>query len=302
MNFTKIDWLGFRTQETPAAALEGLRAAFGPVGPQIQARNRKGGWKGYTQSADVYLGGMHIGLMAYGGDNQKNWVMASISGDGCEWIPDWEEAESAITELAAFQPRRIDIALDVFKGESSHEHVVEAYRAGRFITSGKPPKMTCIIPEDPNDGRSAYVGTRSSDKFFRGYDKGREMAAGHPNLTHIDGVPIEDIYRLELELKAKTAPLPEDIIDKRDQYFAGAYPYLQSVLDVEPEVFMRRRERGPQLQLQAALANMRKTYGNTLFTALMAYQGDVSAVWDHIVGKEHNQKLVEAGALLVDHY
>jgi hypothetical protein len=34
---------------------------------------------------------------------------------------------------------------------------------------------------------------------------------------------------------------------------------------------------------------------------LTAHGGDISAVWEKIVGTKHNQKLVEAGVLLVDH-
>jgi DNA relaxase NicK len=120
-------------------------------------------------------------------------------------------------------------------------------------------------------------------------------------VTEIDGVPVEDIYRLELELKAKDGPLPTDLIDRRDQYFAGSYPYLQTVLDVKPEVFVQPREKGPQNSLAGMLANIRHQYGNTLFTALMAHQGDISAVWEKIVGHKHNADLLAAGVLLVEH-
>jgi hypothetical protein len=51
----------------------------------------------------------------------------------------------------------------------------------------------------------------------------------------------------------------------------------------------------------AALANCRAQFGNTLFTALTAFHGDIGAVWDKVVGKDHNRHLVEAGVLLVDH-
>ena len=50
-----------------------------------------------------------------------------------------------------------------------------------------------------------------------------------------------------------------------------------------------------------ALENCRIQFGPTLFTALAAYQGDMTAVWDKVIGKSHNQALLEAGVLLVDH-
>ena len=111
-----------------------------------------------------------------------------------------------------------------------------------------------------------------------------------------------DWFRLELELKPKSGELPEDVIDRRDQYFAGAYPYLGQVLDgVDAEALIIRRERGPRLNLAAKLEVIRQQYGNTLFTACAAYQGDIMAVWDKIVGREHSRDLVRAGVLMVDH-
>jgi hypothetical protein len=53
--------------------------------------------------------------------------------------------------------------------------------------------------------------------------------------------------------------------------------------------------------LAVALENLRIQFGPTIFTALMAYGGDMTAVWDKIIGDHHNQALIEAGVLLVDH-
>jgi hypothetical protein len=53
--------------------------------------------------------------------------------------------------------------------------------------------------------------------------------------------------------------------------------------------------------LAAALENCRVQYGATLFTALAAYGGDMTAVWDKIIGDHHSVPLVEAGVLMVEH-
>ncbi len=303
MNVTKVDWLGYRSKSTIPASLAGLKAVFGPLGSVVTTRLRKKGLNGFEQAADICLDGMQVGLMQYGGEFQKGWVHVGITGRGCEWVTDWDEADDALSKLENFQPRRVDIALDTFKREVTHETVVAAFRSGQFTTSGKPPSMSCILPEDPYEGRTAYIGARTSEKFLRAYEKGYEIAKGFPSmtLTEINGVPIGDIYRLELELKAKKSPLPEDLIEKRDQYFSGAYPYLQAVLKAEPEVWSRRRERGPQMDLEAALANIKHQYGTVLFTAAMAFQGNISAVWDQIVGSRPNEGLVSKGVLLVEH-
>lgn len=303
MNLTKIDWLGFRTKSDTKAVLRGLAGCFGAWGVSTSFRLRKNGWMGFEHSADILVGKMTVGLVAYGGDNQRGWLSVNLTGRGCEWVKDWDEANDALGNLADYQYRRVDIALDTYKREVTHESVLAAYRSGQFQIHGKPPSLTKIEPEDPYEGRTIYVGKRDQGKFLRAYEKGFELAKDFPHevISTIDNIPIEDIYRLEVEFKAKAAMLPEDLIEKRDQYFAGAYPYLQSVLAVEPEIFTQARERGPQRNLQAALENIRFQYGSTLFTALAAYQGDIGAVWDKIVGKKDNDALVDLGVLDVEH-
>ena len=163
--------------------------------------------------------------------------------------------------------------------------------------------MQTILNSNPRAGRTCNIGRREMDKFFRGYEKGFEMAAKGPDgITHIDGFPVEDIYRCEVELKPKTTVIPWEVVERRDQYFAGCYPFLAELLpDVESDILMRRPERAPQTDLRAALANCRTQYGATIFTALAAYGGDVFKVWDQIRGDHHNEALVAAGVLMVDH-
>ena len=135
------------------------------------------------------------------------------------------------------------------------------------------------------------------------YDEARVLLPGKtPVVADIDGFKVEDIYRVELELKVDKNPIPWDVIERRDQYFAGAYPFFGDILpNVEADILQRRPERAIQADLAMALENCRIQFGPTLFTAMMAYQGDITAVWDKVVGKAHNRALVEAGVLMVDH-
>jgi phage replication initiation protein len=306
MSLTKIDWYGFRTQSEIPAILGALGASFKESGGDVRLMPRKGGMRGAEQSADVFLSDMHIGLIAYGGESQKGWVGVNISGRGCEWLRDWEAAEDIYSTLPNYETRRIDIALDTFKGEVSHEKVFDAYHKGGFRLSGRPPKLLQILPGQNTEGRTIYIGDRTQAKCMRAYEKGYELMAGIKSrngldITHIDGAAVADIYRLELELKPKNVPHPIDLIEKRDQYFAGAYPYLQSVIDIEPEIFQTKKDRGPQRDLEAALSQVRRQYGNTLFTALFAFHGDVGAVWEKVVGSNHNVALLTKGVLMVEH-
>jgi DNA relaxase NicK len=132
-----------------------------------------------------------------------------------------------------------------------------------------------------------------------------KAVARHSALSHVISINdknIENIYRCELELKAVTKDIPWEVVERRDQYFAGAYPFFGDILpNVEADILQRRPERAIQADLAMALENCRIQFGPTLFTAMMAYQGDITAVWDKVVGKAHNRALVEAGVLMVDH-
>lgn len=304
---TTIDWLRVRAQASPGEALGALRGMFGTLGPTLTLGEHSRGLLGFRSAIHVMAGDMPVARMDFGGESQRGWLRLDMSGQACAWVKDWDAAEE-LEALPQAEIRRLDIALTTWEGEITHDHVVQAHGRGEFTTRGRPPEMRQILSSDDDAGRTCYVGTRAkSPKFFRAYEKGKElrskMAAGLPGrMTHIDGFRVEDIYRCELELKAEGADIPWDVIDRRDQYFTGAYPFCSRVLPgVEPDILQRRPEKAPQRELQAALAHLRHQFGNTLFTALTAYHGDMGAVWEKVVGREHNRHLLEAGVLLVEH-
>lgn len=317
---TVVDWWAFRSK----APLQAHETALGAIFSRpVTLRPRRAGYLGYERSAVIVVGELEAGVHAWGGENQRGWSYTSISGQGCAWIDDWDRAQEVAQALNSYEAKRVDLALDVFDGSVTFDTTLYAYRSGGFTLGGRPPKCEPMRPERDEDSAIITIGNRASDKYLRGYEKGKQqlgpaiasaVAQGIDlegfRLAHIprqiDGelvsVSVWDWWRLELELKPKSAPLPEDVIDLRDQYFAGAYPYLGQVLPgVQAEALVMRRERGPQLELALALQTVRAQYGNTLFTALVAHHGDILAVWDKIVGKRHNQRLVAAGALMVDH-
>lgn len=304
---TTIDWLRFRTQEEPPRVLEAVRALYGTVGDHLKLKSLPRGILGFQQASTITLGDMVLGRMDYGGESQRGWVRVDLPAKGCEWVQDWEYLD-CLENLSSAELRRLDIALTTWDGEITHEQVVQAHKSGRFTTRGRPPALRQITSSDPMAGRTCYVGSREkSDKFMRCYEKGLELASKYAHripgqVLAIDGKLIENIYRCEVEFKATGTVIPWEVVERRDQYFAGAYPFCADVLpNVEADILMRRPERAPQIDLAAALENCRVQFGPTLFTALMAYHGDIGAVWEKVVGRTHNQNLIEAGVLLVDH-
>ena len=302
---TPVDWLRFRVKDEPPAIIEAHRPAYGHIGEHLSLHKLERGILGFQQACSINVGDMPLGRMDFCGESQREWVRVDFGGKGCEWMQDWSEIRR-VEEMESAQLRRLDIALTTWEGQITHDMVVQAHTAGRF-TIRRPPELRQITSSDPRAGRTCYIGKRDADKFMRCYEKGFEMAAKYASrvpgeVMRVGENAVGDIYRCEGEFKATATDIPWEVIERRDQYFAGAYPFCADILPgVEADILMRRPEREPQIDLKAALDNCRIQFGPTLFTALTAYHGDIMAVWDKVIGKQHNQTLLEAGVLLVDH-
>ena len=308
---TTIDWLRFRAKEEPPVILRALRPMFGDLANFLKLDTGEKGILGFKQAARVMLLDMPIGRMDYGGDSQRDWVRVDLSGKACEWVRDWDAAES-VEELPNAQIRRLDIALTTWHGEVTHDVVVAAHAAGLFNgeAGGVPPELRQITSSNERAGRTCYIGSRTSQKFLRAYEKGFQMVANSvipegmkKKKTNKNQTRIEEIYRVEMECKAtKLFRLPWGMIRRRDEYFAGAYRFNAQLLpEVEPDILQRDPRLTPKRELAAFLELIKHQYGKVLYTALTAHKGDVSAIWDRIVGKEDHPGLVEAGVLMVEH-
>src|SRR5699024_5284424 len=96
----------------------------------------------------------------HGGEYQRGWSYVGISGKGCEWLSDVDQAHLQASQCDKYQLRRVDIALTVNDGSVGHDNVLGAYETGGFQLSGRPPKLSQILPGDPRDGRTIYIGNR----------------------------------------------------------------------------------------------------------------------------------------------
>lgn len=303
---TTIDWLRFRTQSSAPEALEGLRPLYGSLGTALSIEGLPRAVHGFQMACAIKLGDVPVGRMDFGGGSQRGWLRVDVPGKGCGWISDWERLDS-VERLDSAEIKRLDVALTTWNGEITHDRVVAAHAAGGFTTRGRPPDLGQRLNSNPKAGRTCEVGKRKdSDKYGRFYEKGFELASKLGTrgrcVETIDGFRVEDIYRCEVEFKAINSDIPWEVVERRDEYFAGAYPFCAEILpDVACDILQRRPQRQPQIDLMAALENIRIQAGPTLFTALHAYHGDLTAVWDRVVGEKHNQALVEAGVLLADH-
>lgn len=283
---------------------------FGSIGQHLTLGDHQRGLLGYQRGIQIKLADATLGRMDWGGESQRGWLRCDIPGKGCGFVEDWDALDQ-VEALPDAELRRLDIALTTWRGEVNHDRVIEAHTAGKF-TIRRPPNLQVITHSDQHRGKTCYIGTRTADKFFRAYEKGKHLAEGMaeryaakgciaPQVS-IDGYPVEDIYRCELELKAEGTDIPWETIERRDQYFSGAYPFCAEILPgIEPDILQRRPEKAPQRELQAVLANIRHQYGAAIFTALTCYHGDIGKVLEKITGTEHHRGLLDAGVLLFDH-
>lgn len=305
---TAVDWLTFRTKSNPFKTIEVLKDAFGTASDLVTFRTGLKGKDGWTRAGEIVMAGdISLGRIDYGGDSQREWVRVNLTGEGCAWVQRWDLVEKLPTMLDQAEIKRLDIALTTYRGEVNDSMVVDAYSSGLFCSGGRPPEMRSITSSDSRAGVTRYIGKRENHKFMRCYEKGFELIKDVPHLrdkiTHVEGSRVEDIYRVELELKAVDKVIPWSAIGRRDEVFAGAYPFCAGLI---PDVPHFRCERLPDLKpqfvLDASLNHCRVAYGGILRAALLAHGGDVQKVMERVIGLEPSRALVEAGVLTVDHF
>ncbi len=196
---------------------------------------RRGGFSGYKYSAKLLCNGTQAGLVAWGAANFGYYV--SFSGKGCETI-NMDALHKALKQMVGAKLTRVDLALDDLQGNVTIEDIKDKYLDGQFITRGTPPSSgefrgyKSMSPTDrkkcgfvADNGHTFYVGARENGKIFRAYDKAAQMKCEeYPNWNRFE-VQIGNRYRV----------IPLDILVNPDNYFAGSYPALASLIeDVNP--------------------------------------------------------------------
>lgn len=315
---TTIDWLAFRTKTNPFQILEALRPCFGTVGELLVLNTGLKGKDGWLRGASIEIPDHQLGRIDYDGDSQKGWVRVNITGDGCGWVQDWSAVEALQSVLVDADIKRLDIAFTTYNGEVTDSMVSEAFEAGKFTNGGRPPAMRSVISSDPCAGRTRYIGKRENHKFLRCYEKGWQLMKDLPDFAEflrkpgvsivMDGVGacnIQDVYRVELELKDVDKYIPWTAISRRDEVFAGSYPFCAALLPDAPHWVMQELPSfKPRAALMAALSNAFRSYGGTWKAAHLAFGGDDEAllkIGKLMLAQEPSRRLVDSGVLTVDH-
>lgn len=319
MRKTKIDWFKFRTQSTYVEVFRKVLPAFYgggellELGPEIQGRD---GWEFRRQ---VMMADLPIASIDYGGASQRGWTRFDMSGKGCVWVDDWSALEAVKNDLKACELRRIDICLDTFDGSVTHEMVLKAHEEGEFKRpeGGRNPKLKKVESSCETDGRTIYVGSRSSYRFIRCYEKGWEQVGkmGIPESFLKPGLRVafegemvrpEDYYRVEVEFKAtEDTVIPWPAVTDSDAYFAGASPFCERLVGVAPK---RAQPIPSELEPKAVLASQmehaRRAYGGLFRTLLELYGNDQETkarLFDELSSDKPSDRLIREGVLTVNH-
>jgi len=315
---TSIDWLRFRTKSGPFVTFEALREAFGTVLELVQFKTGVKPMDGWLYAGEITLPDITLGRIDYGGESQNGWVRVNLTGEGCQWIQDWSVVEKLEHWLLQAEIRRLDIALTTGKGEVTDSMVVAAHAAGQFTTGGRPPDMKSLVNSNPTAGKTRYIGSRTSFKMLRCYEKGWELMKDLPDYAdflrkadtkiqfdNLGDCRVQDVYRVELELKAVDKVIPWEAIGKRDEVFASAYPFCASLLPDAPHYVIHEMPSfKPRANLLKSLSNAAKAYGGILKAAHIAYGGDDAAalgIMKLVMAQEPSKRLIDEGLLTVDH-
>jgi|TARA_B100000530_G_scaffold225091_1_gene145125 hypothetical protein len=182
----QFDWYQATIQAPPKDVVDALAGSFADF---HDVRHLDRGGHGFTESALLRdREGDTLALVRYGGNSTPNVQTTSHRAiEGSRIIrKHWPKHRVS----------RLDVAAD-FDGPGIYTDLVEACRGiadTHHMTSGRE-----IKPDDPEAGRTYYLGAAASNVMLRVYEKGREQRA-----KGVKDAPL-DWVRTELQVRPQKA-------------------------------------------------------------------------------------------------
>lgn len=264
-----IDWLAFTVEPKAAIALPWLYSILEEV---FNLRNRtewipsRKGWCGYTNRIDLGV----YGLIAFGGEAQKNTMHVELNAHACAVVSNWGEVKLWGEEDHA-RITRIDLAHDDLEAKTFDiARGLELLAQGGFAAGGRPPKARLVDDLGSGAGKTLYVGHRVSGKLLRIYEKGKQL-----------GCASSPWVRVEVELRNKGREIPWDVALAPERYLAGAYPAL-AFLSTE-QCRLRTLQRATAISYEAMVKNLRTQSGKALCVMTRVHEGDAAAVLVQVI-------------------
>lgn len=231
-------------------------------------------WCGYTNKVDLIVPSsrgetINLGLVAYGGDSQRDTVHVSLNGHACARIKDWNSAkEWGLTNFVKIT--RVDTAHDDFEGTTLSIEKAKSWHAdGLFGINGRPPSARLIDDMGSGKGKTFYVGKRANGKMLRIYEKGKQ-----------EGDPNSPWCRAEVEFRNQSRVIPWDIVTKPGDYLSGAYPCLTYLSKHQEKI--KSIQRASKINYEAMVSWLKTSAGKSINAMLLAEQGDIQSVFSQI--------------------
>lgn len=194
-------------------------------------------------------------------------------GKGCSTITDWPSLTEWLDEHQA-RITRIDVAHDDFEGRmASIEWAVEQYQAGGFNAGGRQPRHEVfgdwLGGVNARYGRTLGIGNRSSGKYCRIYEKGKQLGDQASFWT-----------RVEVEWHHQDRVIPLDVLRRPGQYLAGAYPCLRELSAIQDRI--RTVTKGASISFDKAVENGKQQTGKLVHLMLRVFGGDYAEVVERL--------------------
>lgn len=314
---SKIDYLSI----TSTCGVDQIVNHFKHISPYgtLTMRPQSRGWCGYPSSGLLFYGEEQVGLMAWGADHDRNFF--SLSGAGCQYWNEWhcELLREILLDLKA-RISRIDLALDFFRGEVTYEDCEAALVAGEFSLKqgGRKPSVNRHASEASwgNAGRTLEVGSRGASKRIVCYEKGLEQFGrlaqkweDEPSSVILDefrfgkaeyaeaDTKVKDWMRLEVRYGNDDRDLDVndyEIVVKRDQYFAGSYPFCARVIERTDGIRIPMMVTEKQANVERMKQAAKDSYGG-LIRALRELGYKDSDIVADLIGMKISKRLEKAG-------
>lgn len=272
---TKIDWLNFtfktsvfQYQETEEdfdlsphfvpPFVDEVAGCFSDIlgrSVYFEKNLNGGGMRGYRWGGKLTTRAgsktYEIGVLAWGGVQQRGTCLVSLSGGGCSLFRDFAPLV-AFLRLIEARITRVDIALDFLDGQFSIDDAVSFYQGGGFSSNGRPPSVSQAGNWIDGVARTLYVGKAANGKLCRVYEKGHQL-----------GDFSSPWVRFEVQFGNRDRFLELEILTDPDSAFRGAYPCFSHLLDCAPRKIPIVKKTAEKT-ISHLLTHLKRSYGKVV--------------------------------------
>lgn len=282
-----IDWLALTVRLSETKDLNWLVIELRQFLPRLVLKPTNKGWFGYKERHTIthadYDG--DLGLIAHGGENQRGTASIQLNAQACCLINDWQKLKAWCEENVS-KITRIDLAHDDITGDTlSIAQSLQWLKDGLFSNNGSREGVTAVkgrLIDDlgSGDGKTLYIGQRSSGKLLRIYEKGKQL-----------GDAASPWVRAEVELKDQDRIIPFDVLVNPSHYLAASYPCLNYLSAVQHKI--KTISKSVSVSLDAAIHHLRNMGGMLINVMMQKHAGDAFAVINELKREGIPKRLVK---------